>query len=422
MGFCQKIKGTQDFFDDNARKMRFIEDVASKTIKTYGFNEIITPIFENTEVFQKNVGEDSDVVKKEMYTFLDKSNRSITLRPEGTAAVARAFIENKMYATNQQLTKLFYYGPMFRYERPQTGRYREFNQFGVEVYGPSSPMLDSDVIISAFAIFDKLGLKNIKVKINSIGNSESRKNYVNALKKYFEKYIDSMCDDCKRRINTNPMRILDCKIDQNHEAMKSIPSIHDYLTIESKEYFEKVINILDANNINYEIDTKLVRGLDYYTDTVFEFYATNNDNLNIALGGGGRYSDMIKSMINIDIPGIGYAFGIERLMIAMDNENLWGQLITKNVVTIMGLDDISKEKSLILANLLRNNEIIVEMDYINTSMKTQFKLADRTNAKFIIIIGEEERNNNVVTIKNTITKTQETVKDIDVLSYLKERL
>ena len=415
MANYQKIKGTKDFFGDKSVKLTYVERVAKDVAISFGYGEIVTPIFENTDVFVKNVGEDSDVVNKEMYTFKDKGNRSITLRPEGTAAVARCFIENKMYASSMPLTKLFYFGPMFRYEQPQTGRYREFRQFGVEVFGNGSPLLDCDIIMSAYAIFEKLGLKNIKLVINSIGNFESRKLYSSALKDYFSQYIDKMCDDCKRRINTNPMRILDCKNDKNltvdeKNVMENAPKINDYLTEEAKEYFDEVVNILNSFNIPFKVDYNLVRGLDYYTDTVFEFIIESDDELNgLALGGGGRYADMIKSMINIDVSGMGYAIGVDRLISVMESQNLFNDLDVKIDAVIMGLDKESKILSLQLAQNMRKNDLIVEMDYKNTSMKPQFKLCDKLNPKYIIIIGETERLYGNFTVKNTQTKTQEIV-------------
>lgn len=425
MANYQKIKGTKDFFGDKSVKLTYVERVAKDVAISFGYGEIVTPIFENTDVFVKNVGEDSDVVNKEMYTFKDKGNRSITLRPEGTAAVARCFIENKMYASSMPLTKLFYFGPMFRYEQPQTGRYREFRQFGVEVFGNGSPLLDCDIIMSAYAIFEKLGLKNIKLVINSIGNFESRKLYSSALKDYFSQYIDKMCDDCKRRINTNPMRILDCKNDKNltvdeKNVMENAPKINDYLTEEAKEYFDEVVNILNSFNIPFKVDYNLVRGLDYYTDTVFEFIIESDDELNgLALGGGGRYADMIKSMINIDVSGMGYAIGVDRLISVMESQNLFNDLDVKIDAVIMGLDKESKILSLQLAQNMRKNGLIVEMDYKNTSMKPQFKLCDKLNPKYIIIIGETERLSGNFTVKNTQTKTQEIVNINDIINYIK---
>ncbi len=426
MANYQKVKGTKDFFGDKSIKLAYIENITREIAIQYGFGEIVTPIFENTEVFVKNVGEDSDVVNKEMYTFIDKGKRSITLRPEGTAAVARAYIENKMYATSLPLTKLFYFGPMFRYEQPQTGRFREFRQFGVEVYGNGSYLLDCDVIMSAYAIFKKLGLKNIKLKINSIGNLESRKLYSQALKQYFSKYVNQMCDDCKRRIETNPMRILDCKVDRNLviddiKIMENAPKINEFLTNEAREYFENVINTIAKFNIPFEVDYNLVRGLDYYTDTVFEFIIESDDELNgLALGGGGKYADMIKSMVNIDIPGIGYAIGVDRLISIMEAQNLFTNIEPKVDAVIIALDKESKEYGLSLAINLREAGIVAEMDYKNTNMKPQFKLCDKLFPKFIIIIGEEERLSGNLSVKNTILKTQELVNIEKIIDYIKK--
>lgn len=426
MANYQKVKGTKDFYGDKSIKLAMIENITREVAINYGYGEIVTPIFENTDVFVKNVGEDSDVVNKEMYTFIDKGKRSITLRPEGTAAVARSFIENKMYANNLPLTKLFYFGPMFRYEQPQTGRFREFRQFGVEVYGNGSYLLDCDVIMSAYAIFKKLGLKNIKLKINSIGNIESRKLYGDALRQYFSKYIDNMCEDCKRRINTNPMRILDCKSDKNLivdnvNVMNNAPKINEFLTDEAKEYFNDVINTLNKFNIPFEVDYNLVRGLDYYTDTVFEFIIESNDELNgLALGGGGKYADMIKSMVNIDIPGIGYAIGVDRLISVMEKQELFNDIDTKVNAVIIGLDKDSKQYGLDLAIKLRESGLVVEMDYKNTNMKPQFKLCDKLNPRYIIIIGEEERLSGNLSVKDTILKTQELININEIIDYIKK--
>ena len=425
MANYQKIKGTQDFIGVDAMKIRKFESIASLVAKSYGIKEIITPIIEDSNVFVKNVGEDSDIVKKEMYTFLDKGERSITLRPEGTAAIARSFIENKMYA-NPGVTKLFYYGPMFRYERPQTGRYRQFNQFGVEYYGTQAPLMDVEIISSAFAIFKKLGINDIKIKINSIGDSESRKNYSNALKEYFRPYINDFCEDCKRRIDTNPLRILDCKVDNNKddtkEIIKNSPTINNYLTKDSLDYFEYVLKGLDNLNIPYIVDYNLVRGLDYYTDTVFEFvYYNDQGQESLALGGGGRYANLIKDMCGVDVNGMGYAFGVERLINLMDNLGLNDDCIDYCDAVIIGLDYESKLEAFKLAKNLREEGIITEMEYASFSLKSQFKLADRVNARFIIIIGEEERINNVYTVKDKKLNTQENVNKNDILKYIQNK-
>ena len=415
----QKAKGTQDFFDTDARKMDEVCSVAANVASTYGCKYLKTPIFEYAEVFEKNVGEESDIVSKEMYTFKDKGDRLMTLRPEGTAAIARFFIENKMYA-NPGLTKFYYYGPMFRYERQQAGRYREFNQFGIEVYGQSSYLLDVDVIKCAYDIVRSFNIENVVLKINSIGDFNSRANYSKALKEYFSKYIDTMCEDCKRRLNTNPMRILDCKVDSENIAIKNAPNIKDYLTEESITYFNNVLKSLDKLNIPYVVDDNLVRGLDYYTDTVFEFIIKSNDDLNgLALVAGGKYANMISSMCGVDVPGIGFALGVERLKAIADQVGYkWACVNDEKPVVIMALDEESKMESMELASYLRKNNIKVELDYNSISMKSQFKLADRVSAKYIIIIGEAERINKVYSVKNTISRTQENVSREDLINYL----
>jgi histidyl-tRNA synthetase len=349
----QKVKGTQDFIGLEAKKLRYVESKIRSVIEKYGYEEIITPIFENTEVFVRSAGEESDIVSKEMYTFLDKGGRSLTLRPEGTAPVVRSFLENKLYA-QRNLNKFYYFGPMFRYERPQAGRFREFNQFGIETFGTSSPLLDADVIISGTEIFNALGIKNIKLKINTIGDFPSRTAYAKLLQDYFRNNISSLCRDCNRRLENNPLRILDCKIDKDNPVLKNAPKIDTVLSDEAKIYFQSVIDILDAYGVNYEVDRNLVRGLDYYTDTVFEYILDSNDELGgLAICAGGKYSDMVKSFKGPDIPGIGYAFGIERIIAIMDLQNLFPALETGADIVLIGLDEKAKEKTLLYANALR---------------------------------------------------------------------
>ena len=421
MGY-QKVKGTQDFFELSALKFRYLEKIVTDVIKNYGFQEIMTPIFENTDVFTRSVGDESDIVSKEMYSFKDKGERSITLRPEGTAAVVRSFLENKLYV-NSNINKFYYFGPMFRYERPQAGRYRQFHQFGIEAFGESGPLLDSDVIMSAYKIFKTLGITNIKLKINSIGDKESRIRYAKVLQKYFSSHIDSLCSDCKRRLSKNPMRILDCKVDKDNPILIQAPKIKASLNQSSLAYFQKVLSTLDYFEIDYEVDESLVRGLDYYTDTVFEYIYESNDELNdLAICAGGKYSDLIKSFGGPDIPGIGYAFGVERIMALMDKADLFKNIEKNADVVFITLDDESKILSLKYANQLRQHGYYVEMDYLNTQMKPQFKLADKMNAKMIIIIGEEERLNKKITIKNKTTNTQEQIDAIEMLAYLERNL
>lgn len=411
----QKVKGTLDYFDLDSKKYRFIESKVSSIVKGYGFSEMITPIFENTEVFVRSVGEASDIVSKEMYTFLDKGERSLTLRPEGTAAIVRCFVENKLYA-NPGIKKYYYFGPMFRYERPQKGRYRQFNQFGVEVYGDASPYLDCDVIYSAYKILSSLKIKGIELKINTIGDFESRKNYTDALRNYFKDKLEFLCDDCKNRFAKNPMRILDCKVDGESNIIKNAPKIKDYLTDEAKEYFNNTLKALDELKVPYICDDNLVRGLDYYTDTVFEFIS---DFDGLAICAGGRYADLIKSFDGPDIPGIGFAFGIERIKNIMEQEDLFPELDNLTNVVIISLDDESKICALKLASILRENKITVEMDYKNNSLKPQFKLSDRINPKYIVIIGEAERESGIYTVKDVLNKKEDKVELNKIIDYVK---
>lgn len=418
----QKVKGTQDFIGLEAKKLRYVESKIRSVIEKYGYEEIITPIFENTEVFVRSAGEESDIVSKEMYTFLDKGGRSLTLRPEGTAPVVRSFLENKLYA-QRNLNKFYYFGPMFRYERPQAGRFREFNQFGIETFGTSSPLLDADVIISGTEIFNALGIKNIKLKINTIGDFPSRTAYAKLLQDYFRNNISSLCRDCNRRLEKNPLRILDCKIDKDNPVLKNAPKIDTVLSDEAKIYFQSVIDILDAYGVNYEVDRNLVRGLDYYTDTVFEYILDSNDELGgLAICAGGKYSDMVKSFKGPDIPGIGYAFGIERIIAIMDQQNLFPALETGADIVLIGLDEKAKEKTLLYANALRRVGFYAEMDYVNINLKPQFKLSDQLQAKYLIIIGEEELNNKVLTVKNNTTKEQESIPEDRMIDYFKEKI
>ena len=423
----QKIKGTNDFFEDFVLKKRYIESVAKEVCKSYNIGEMITPIFESTDVFVRSSGDGSDVVTKEMYTFKDKGEKSLTLRPEGTASIVRCFLENKLYAT-PGLKKYFYYGPMFRYERPQKGRYREFNQFGIEFFGDSSYFLDADLIILASTIFNKLGLSGkYRVCLNTIGDFESRSNYQKALKEYFSNKIDLLCDDCKVRLNKNPMRILDCKVDRDNEVLKNAPKIKDYLNQASLDYFNNLTKVLDKLGVDYYVDDNLVRGLDYYTDTVFEFIVSDinngkDDNLlaGIAMAAGGKYADLVKNFGGPDTPGIGFAFGVERIIELMDYFNLYPEdLFNKVDITLITLDDESKTYGLKLANDLRKEGIVVEMDYVNNSMKPQFKLSERNNSKYVGIIGETERNEGIITLKDTINRTQENIKVCDLIKKLR---
>ena len=419
----QKIKGTIDYYGIEAKKRRYVEDVFRDICLKYNIEEVILPTIENTEVFVRSSGEGSDVVTKEMYTFLDKGNRSITLRPEGTAGVVRAFLEDKLYV-NPGLKKYFYTGPMFRYERPQAGRYREFNQFGVEFFAVDSYLLDASVIGLGYEMLKKLGFSDSDfiLHVNTIGNFESRTNYQKALKDYFTPVIDALCPDCKNRLDKNPMRILDCKVDKENPILLNAPKIKDYLTSESKEYFNNLLKTLDKLGIKYVVDDNLVRGLDYYTDTVFEFISEGNGPLSgLAIIAGGKYADLVRTFGGPDTPGIGFGVGLERIIGLVDYFNLYPEEINKQVdYVLIGLDLDSKVYTFNVAKTLRDLGKVIELDYSNTSFKAQFKLVDRVNPKYILIFGEEEVKNGNVTIKDNKTGEQKTVSYNEFLESIKK--
>ena len=311
-------RGTQDILPEESIKWQYIEGKLREISKNFCYEEIRTPMFESTELFSRGVGDTTDIVQKEMYTFQDKGNRSLTLRPEGTAGTVRSYIENKLFAKTIQPQKLYYVGPMFRYERKQKGRYRQFVQYGVEVIGEESPKIDAEVISLAYNIYRMFGIENIKVSINSLGNPEERQAYNEALVKHFEPRINEFCEDCNNRLYKNPMRILDCKVDAGHELIKSAPKLLDYLGEESKQYFAEVLTHLDALGVKYEIDHNLVRGLDYYTHTAFEIMIDNPEVELKTLCGGGRYNGLIKLLDGPeDKKGIGFALSIERLLLSL---------------------------------------------------------------------------------------------------------
>lgn len=415
----QKQKGTYDVYGNTGKKIVYLENLLKALMEKYNYEYVRTPLFEASDLFHRGVGETSDIVSKETYDFTDRGNRNITLRPEGTAGVVRSFIENKMYARTEQPIKTWYYGPMYRYERPQSGRYREFYQFGVEVFGTNDPMIDAEIISIPVNFYKLLGLKGIKVNINSLGDAESRKNYRDALIEYFKPHINTLCEDCKTRFLKNPLRILDCKVDKETEILKNAPSILDYLNEVSKKHFENVKKYLEALDIEYVVNPKIVRGLDYYTNTVFEVEANVESfgSQNI-LCAGGRYNNLVETIGGPSTAGIGFALGFERLLTVLDYENI-------NVIEDDGIDvyiipmsENEKQKSLNVTNNLRMNGFKVDMDYLNRNIKSNFKQADRLNSKFVIIIGEEEIKTNVATIKNNHEKTEEKIEFDKLVEYL----
>ena len=416
----QKPKGTYDVFDKKGKTILNIEKILKVLMEKYNYNYIRTPLFEASELFHRGVGDTTDIVTKETYDFVDRGNRNMTLRPEGTAGVVRSYIENKMYA-NGGTTKTWYYGPMYRYERPQSGRFREFYQFGVEVFGSDSPLIDAEVISIPVNFYKLLGLKGIKVNINSLGDIESRNNYRDALKKYFEPHLDSLCDDCKERFNKNPLRIIDCKYDANLDIIKKAPKITDYLNEESKKHFEAVKKYLDAMNIEYEVNPNIVRGLDYYTHTVFEVEANvEGFGAQNVLCGGGRYNGLVETIGGPSTPGVGFALGLERLLTALEFEKI--DLAQNDSLDIYIIPMDTDEYSISLGNILRMNGFSVEIDFANKKIGNSFKKADKLNAKYIIIIGTDEVNNKILTIKNNETKEEYKIEEDKLIDFFDEKI
>lgn len=413
-------RGTVDLLPEDTRKWQKLEQILRTISDLYNVKEIRVPLFEHTELFNRSVGDTSDIVTKEMYTFEDKKGRSITLRPEGTAGVARAFVENKLFALADKPVKLYYMGPMFRYERPQKGRQRQFHQFGVEMLGVENPALDVEAMCMAVTIVKALGLKNVRLVINTLGDAKSRKAHKEALKEHFRPFLNDLCYDCNQRFEKNPLRILDCKVDHDHPVMKTAPKTIDYLTDEAKEYFKQVCDLLDDLEIDYEVDPNLVRGLDYYCHVVFEVISDDPIlGAQATLGGGGRYNSMIEELGGPATPGIGFAFGLERLTIALGNDEADEDSLD---VYVMPLGENATSLASQILAMLRANGFKADMDYQKRGMKAQFKTVDRMHAKYAMIIGDSEVENEVVNIKNTATRSQETIKLENILAYLEAQM
>lgn len=418
----QKPKGTYDIFGSRAEEMLYFRKLVETLMNKYNAKYFETPIFESSDLFHRGVGETTDIVSKETYDFKDRGDRNLTLRPEGTAGIVRCFIENKLYADNLPL-KVWYFGPMFRYERPQAGRHREFYQFGFEAFGSNDSMMDAEVISIVVNLFKLLGLKGVKVNINTLGDKESRENYRNALVSYFEPYLNDLCDDCKTRFEKNPLRILDCKVDSEKDIIKNAPKMTDYLNDSSLDHFNKVKQYLKAMSIDYVENPSIVRGLDYYTHTVFEVEAEiegfGSQNV---LAGGGRYNNLVENIGGPSIPGVGFAIGIERLLLALKMENIDIREVFNPEIYVIPMGEEAKIKSLSLTNTLRLNGFDVEMDYNDRNLKSNFKYADKLGVKYIIIVGEEEIDSRILTIKNNYTKDEYKVGVEDLIEFFDEKL
>lgn len=394
-------RGTQDILPGEVEKWQFIEKKARELCEKFQYKEIRTPIFEHTEVFTKGVGDTTDIVQKEMYTFEDRGKRSLTLRPEGTASAVRSFVEHKMFGQANQPVKLYYMGPMFRYERPQAGRYRQFVQFGVEALGSADPAIDAEVIALAMSLYQSIGLKKLKLIVNSLGDKESRNAHREALIRHFEPRIGEFCSDCQARLTKNPLRILDCKVDRDHELMGSAPAILDYLTSDSKEYFEKVQMYLTNIGIEFEVDPNLVRGLDYYNQTAFEIMSNAEGFGAITtLCGGGRYNGLVEQSGGPETPGIGFALSIERCLAALAAESITIETSEGIDCFLAYLGEDAKHYTVGLLHKLRMAGFSAERDYLDRKIKAQFKAADRLQAKYVAILGDNELKENKINLKS----------------------
>ncbi|MBR2678512.1 MAG: histidine--tRNA ligase [Bacilli bacterium] len=419
----QKQKGCNDIFGREAKVWKYVDSVIDALMEKYNYTYIRTPIIEATELFHRGIGDTTDIVTKESYDFEDKGGRKITLRPEGTAGVVRSYIENKMYGDPNQPVKVYYNGTMYRYERPQSGRDRELTQFGMEILGSDDPLSDAEIISLAVNIYKVLGLKEIKVNINTLGDTESRNNYREALIKYFKPHIKDFCEDCQERLKKNPLRILDCKVDAENRILKEAPKTLDYLNDESRDRFEKVQEYLDIMQINYEINPNIVRGLDYYNHTVFEIEANvEGFGSNNVIGGGGRYNGLVKQLDGPDTPCVGFACGFGRLVMALELEKVKMPIVEDVDLFLMYVNEDEKKNAAYLTQELRLAGFVVDTEYTGRGLKAQFKQADRLNAKFIAVLNSEDLNNNEIKIKNNRTKEEEIISLDALIYYLDEQL
>lgn len=405
----QKPKGTQDILPVDSAKWQYVENVARETFKKYNYGEIRTPMFEHYEVISRSVGDTTDIVTKEMYDFHDKGDRHITLRPEGTAPVVRSYVENKLFAPEvQKPVKVYYIGSMFRYERPQAGRLREFHQLGVECFGSKNPATDVETIAMAYQLFNTLGIKDVTLHLNSLGNTESRLAYRQALIDYLTPMRDTLSKDSQRRLDENPLRVLDSKEKEDKVAVENAPSILDYLNEESQAHFDEVRTMLDSLNIPYVIDTNMVRGLDYYNHTIFEFITTI-DKSELTICAGGRYDSLVEYFGGPETAGFGFGLGLERLLLVLDKQGIELPVEESLDVYIAVLGSGANGKALELVQAIRYQGFKAERDYLGRKIKAQFKSADTFKAKTVITLGESEVESGEVNVKNNTTREEVTV-------------
>ena len=402
----QRPKGTVDILPGESEKWQFVETTLRRVFATYRFSEIRTPLFEHYEVISRSVGDTTDIVTKEMYDFYDKGDRHVTLRPEGTAPVVRSYVENKKFAPEvQKPFKVYYTGSMFRYERPQAGRLREFHQIGVENFGSKNPATDVETIAMAKAFFDQVGVKNIKLVINSLGDSETRERYREALIGYLEQHLDSLSDDSKRRLHENPLRVLDSKDKQDIAIVKDAPSILDFLTDASQQHLTDVKAMLESLNIAYTVDQNMVRGLDYYNDTIFEFM-TEIKGKELTICGGGRYDSLVSYFGGPETPGFGFGIGVDRLLLVLEEQGASLPAAQPLDVYVVVLGASANVAALKLVQSLRDQGYAVERDVLNRKIKQQFKSAEEFGAKVIITLGESEVETGEIVVKNNATRAE----------------
>jgi histidyl-tRNA synthetase len=413
MKLIKAIRGTKDIYGEEAEKYRYVSDIAQKILENYGYTFIKTPIFEETELFKRGIGEGTDVVEKEMYTFLDKGNRNITLRPENTASVVRAYLENAIYA-KEDVSKFYYNGSMFRYERPQAGRQREFNQIGIEVLGDHSPIVDAEVIEVGYSLLSALGVTDLEVRINSVGGRESREKYRKSLLHFLNPHREQLCEDCQNRMDNNPLRVLDCKNDVCKDIVKSAPNLIDSLTEEEKTHYEAVKRYLQIFNIKFTEDSQLVRGLDYYSSTVFEI-VTNKLGAQGTILGGGRYDNLLKQLGDKDIPAVGFAAGVERIMMLLDTFRP-----KKYAVYIAWIGEEAKNEAVKIAQIFRNAGLKTAVDYNEKGMKSHMKKADKLGVKYCMILGENEIKKNRIIVKDFESRSQEELSFDDALAKISQ--
>ncbi|MBQ9992661.1 MAG: histidine--tRNA ligase [Firmicutes bacterium] len=414
-----KPRGTNDFLPETTAKWRYVENKLRELCKEYGYGEIRTPIFEETELFQRGVGDTTDIVQKEMYTFVMKGEHSLTLRPENTASAVRAYLENKLYGAVQPI-KVWYMGPMFRYEKPQAGRFRQFHQFGIEIFGSASPLADAEIITFAWEFYRRLGIENLQLHLNSVGCPECRAKHKKALQEYLKPLLPKLCESCQSRYERNPLRILDCKSPICSELTKDAPTMDEFLCDECKEHFEGVKSALDAAGIPYVLNKRLVRGLDYYTKTAFEIQAVGIG-AQSAVCGGGRYDGLVEELGGNPTPGVGFAMGMERIFNTLDACGIELPVEEKTDVFVIAAPADNKQilnKAFELTLELRREGIKAEQDLLGRSMKAQFKAADRSGAKFTVIVGESEVEKGVVQVRSMHDGSQEEIEESMVASYI----